>query len=170
MALNGKNRPEEKKAISIRGPGKRALVAFSKRSRAVKALLRWQRALERGVALDIGEAARDHGLSKRQLLKILQEDQKLQDEIFGPLTMEAQAGLQKALIVASEELSNPDAKSGEKVKWAEFLARMVGGGYEKKQAQPIVIANLIPELPPAVQHLKARVIDQEPAEKLEDLL
>lgn len=146
----------------------RGLIAFSRAGRATKALLRWTNGLDAGVCKDVSEYAKEVGLTKRQLLKELRDNEQLQKELFGPSMMEARMGLAKSIAVAYDQIGDANVMPADQRGWADFLAKLINGYYEKGKngQQANVLINLVPALAETQQHIAHRIVD---VENLSDL-
>jgi hypothetical protein len=156
---------------SIPEKSPRDLVVLSQRRRTIRAILSWLKDVDRGQAVDIAAYAKKYHLSKRTLLRTLHADPTIQDEILGPMMAEARLGVQQAVGMAGHVLGDSSEDRMVQLRWAEFLARLHGGGYDKRPTTNVTIANLIPQLPIHFQKAEAKIIDVTPEPKnLEDLL
>lgn len=157
----------------------KGLIRFSQRQRAFRALIEWVRDLDRGQPADVTAYAEKHRLSKRDLLKVLREDETLRNEVFAPLAAEAKIGVRlgvaagiRALVAADEDYGSAADASTAKRLWAEFFARLDGGGFEARKSAPpvLILQQLIPDLPPQARQIQARVLDGPQPESLEEAL
>ncbi len=164
--------------IMLEGPtpktvpsSKTAVRKIAKRYKALAALRDWAGIMARGTneKIDLHAIAKSHGLTRRMLMEILKKDSQLQDEVFGGMKIEAKIAVTFALNEAVKVLSDPDSPGAMKKQWADYCAKLAEvGGYSKRNAPPIVIANLIPQLPEVLKTVPHKVIDVKVV-KLEDL-
>jgi hypothetical protein len=159
MLKGGRSKPSE--VIAEVTDGTTTIAKLARRRAALRAVIRWERELSKGNCADLAEIGKEEGLSKRKLLNTIRQDEELQKQLFQPAMVEAKMGLVKAVRQAYHSIDDPDVQSGDQRGWAEFLARLIGGQYEKKQAVGgnLIIANLIPQLPPNLAHLEGRIVD-----------
>lgn len=157
----------------------KGLVRFSQRQRAFRALIEWVRDLDKGNPADVTAYAEKHRLSKRDLLKVLREDETLRNEVFAPLAAEAEIGVRlgvvagiKALVASDETYGSAADASTAKRLWAEFFARLNGGSFEARKAAPpvLILQQLIPDLPPQARQIQARVLEEPDPATLEEAL
>lgn len=155
------------------------MIPFSRRQRALRALVEWMRDLDRGNPCDITAYAEKHRLSRRDIIRQLQEDEHLRKEIFAPLATEAKIGLRmgvaaglRALMASDEDFESKEAGFTSRRLWAEFFARLDGGGFEARKAAPpvLILQQLIPDLPPQARVIQARVLEEPEPATLEEAL
>jgi len=145
------------------------------RVRARKAIIRWLRSVTEAGAtpIPLAKLAKEEGISFRRLTKILQEDERLQESVFGGMEQRAQLALMTAVSRGETYLHEEHVDPKEARQWAEFFARFIGGQFRARQGPSVVVlANLIPELPPAARHIQARVLEapEAPGTTLQKLL
>jgi len=163
MGLRGGRQDGKAAAVATVTKGKTAIAKLGRKRAALRAIIRWERELAAGNPARLEDIAKEEGLSKRKLLNIIRTDEDLQKNLFQPAMVEARMGIVKAVRQAYDSIDDENVQSADQRGWAEFLARLVGGAYDKKQAAGgnVIIANLIPQLPPQMQHLRGKVIDVE---------
>lgn len=155
------------------------LIRFSQRQRAYRALIEWVRDMDRGNPADVTAYAEKHRLSKRSLLKMIREDETLRNEVFAPIMVEAKIGVRlgvaaglRALVAQDETFgSGADASTAKRL-WAEFFARLDGGGFEARKAAPpvLILQQLIPDLPPQARAIQTVVLEGPQPATLEEAL
>lgn len=133
--------------------------AISRRVRITKALTRWSDAVLRGEKVTLEEIAAPLGLTPRLIRKAMAEDKTLEAQVFGPSMAQARLGLATAVGEAFTALSSTNTDSATKHRWAVFLAKLVGGGYERADRGPTVEINMVPELPAGFKHIEFEVKD-----------
>jgi hypothetical protein len=165
-------RGQGKKPLPAVREGPKDLVAISQSNRAVKVLLSWLRGLDAGRSDALEDACRKHRLPKRTLLRVLKKDPTIQEKVLGPQMEEIALAIQQGVTTASRVLEDPEAPLAERRMWLEVLLRLKGGKYERGEGGPNLLINLIPQLPPGMKEVEARVLDgkSDPDECLEDLL
>jgi len=155
------------------------MIRFNQRQRALRALVEWMKDLDKGSPADISTYAAKHRLGRRDLIRLLREDEHLRNEIFTPLATEAKLGLRmgvaaglRAFLSTDEEFGGVAEASTAKRLWAEFFARLDGGGFEARKAAPpvLILQQLIPDLPPQARTIQARVLEEPQPATLEEAL
>lgn len=155
------------------------MIRFNQRQRALRALVEWMKDLDRGQPADIASYAEKHRLSRRDLVNQLREDEYLRQQVFAPLATEAKlglrmgvaAGLRALLAIDTEYESTAEASTSRRL-WAEFFARLDGGGFEARKAAPplLILQQLIPDLPPQARAIQVRVLEEPEPATLEEAL
>ena len=164
-------RKEKRDAVATITKGRTAIALLGRKRAALRAIIQWERDLSKGKVTSLEDIARNEGLSKRRLLNVIRNDEGLQKELFEPAMVEARLGLIKAVRQAYVSIDDQDVQAADQRGWAEFLAKLLGGAYDKKQAAGtnLIIANLIPQLPPQLAHLSAQVVEAREVTVLSDL-
>ncbi len=158
------------------------LVTIARQRNALLALSDWLDDLDEGVASDVGVYAKRHNLTKRQFLKVIRENPRMAENLFGDTMTECKLGITKAVSLGIQYLHDERTvrtrdgelevavSPAEQRRWAEFLAKLVGGAYEARKTEVnLTLAALVPELAPSLKEIEHRVV--EPREEgFEDLL
>jgi hypothetical protein len=139
--------------------------------RATKALMGWARDMELGAAMNMAAYAKKQGLSRTRFWRILREDPSISEAVFGGMATQAKAVVARGIIEAWNIVNDPKGDPKEKHRWVELAARLAGGGFDKRAAPQVVIANLIPSLPPGYAHIDAaKVIEHAVVTRMDELL
>lgn len=135
--------------------------AARRKWKATRALMEWARDMELGVPRRIDAYAKKQGLSRARFWRILKEDPAISEAVFGGMATQAKAVVARGIMEAWRIVNDDTVDPKEKHRWVELAARLAGGGFDKREAPQLLIANLIPSLPPGYQYIdKAKVIEQ----------
>lgn len=138
---------------------------------ARRVLVDWLKTLASGSPRSLHQVAAESGWKPAKLLRVLRKDPKLAEEFFTPLTVEMKAALATAVARGAAIAVSEDTPSQEVRLWAEFFAKHLGGLFQAKNHQPLlVLQQLIPNLPPPAKEIEVKVLSaEETAKSLSDL-
>ena len=169
-------------------PAKKKRKAIANAIKANEAIRKWVNSAMFKQDSDLFTIAKASGLKPQQFLQAVADNSDLHKLLFGTMAVEAEllvrVALQKAAVyLNSSDTPQPVVEGQERVlavhpdsklRWAQYITKLARGGFNPKEAGITLIANLIPDLPIAIQReiekAAPRVVEIEREETLEDYL